>query len=61
MPAAQVLGEEDGGASSLPPISALLPIPSWLGSELPWRPLTPGLHNFQGTSQISGSSGRHLK
>lgn len=33
--------------------------PSRLGSEMPRRPLTPELHNSQGTSQISGSSGRH--
>lgn len=33
--------------------------PILAGSKLPWRPLTPGLHNFQGMSQISGSSGRH--
>ena len=49
------------GESSLPPISALFPTPSWVDSELPRRPLTPGLHNFQGMSQISGSSWRHLK
>lgn len=54
-------GEEDiGGEGPLFLREVLrLPTPSWLGSELPMRPLTPGLHNFQGTSQISGSSGRH--
>lgn len=53
-------GREGVGPLSLREV-LLLPTPSWLGFELPPRPLTLGLRNFQGTSQISESSGRHLK
>lgn len=48
-----------GGLS--PSYSATAPHPILAGSKLPGRPLTPGLHNFQGMSQISEFSGRHLK
>lgn len=44
-----------------PSHSATAPHPILVGSILPWRPFTPGLHNFQGMSQISEFSGRHLK
>lgn len=44
-----------------PSHSATAPLPIFVGSKLPWRPLTLGLHNFQGTSQISEFAGRHLK
>lgn len=45
--------------ASLPPIVLLHPHPVLVGSKLSRRPLTPGLHNFQGMSQISEFSGRH--
>ena len=62
MPAARSWGEGGGEEGALRVREVLLlPTPLWLGSELPRRPLIPELHNFQGMSQISGSSGRHLK